>query len=240
MEMNTRMIRINKKLALAASLTAVVVGLGTGVAFAGAEESGGDNINPASTPFTASNSTNITFKGTINGVAITVTCTVASLSGTTPASGLGPVNISNPTFGSSAAPCKDSAGGTDTVTTNSTNGPWQLTFCDEANDEGIVIGSTTDEPAGHPGHTGDASCKTGDALQITIPKAGATFRSTALSGCTITAAPSGSANISGAYDDVNTLTFSSASIPVSGSGCFASSSAISGSYKSSINIQDVS
>jgi hypothetical protein len=232
MEMTTRMIRINKGLALAASLTAVVVGLGTGVAFASAETDT-DNVNPANTAFTAGNSSNILFKGNVDGNPITVTCTVSGISGTTPATGLGPVNISNPIFGSSAAPCKDSAGGTDTITTNSTNGPWQLTFVDLANDEGIVIGATTDEPAGHAVHTGDQ-------IKITIPKAGAKFTSTALSGCTITAAPGGPASITGAYDDVNRLAFSSASFTVSGSGCFASSSAISGSYQFTPDIQDVS
>src|SRR6185437_10203057 len=154
MEMTTRMIRINRKLALAAGLTAVVVGLGTGIAFAAGDTD--DSISPANTAFTASNSTNIVFKGSINGLPITVTCKASSISGTTPASGLGPINIANPSF----TMCTDSAFGTDTVTTNSTNGHWQLTFIDVANDESGT------EP------------NTGDMLQITIPKAGATFKST--------------------------------------------------------------
>lgn len=216
MEMITRMLRISKKLALAASLTAVVVGLGTGIAFAAGDTD--DSISPANTAFTANNSTNIVFKGNVNGFPITVTCTHSSLSGTTPATGLGPINISNPSFTS----CTDSVFGTDTVTTNSTNGRWQLTFIDAANDE------TQNEP------------NTGDQLQITIPKAGATFKSTALSGCTITVAPTASANITGTYDDANTLSFSSANVTVSGAGCTATSSAVTGSYKSTTNFHDVS
>jgi hypothetical protein len=226
MEMTTRMIRINKKLALVASLTVVAVGLSTGVAFASAETDT-DHISPGNTAFTATNSTNIVFKGTINGFPITVTCTHSSISGTTPASGLGPVNINDPSF----TGCTDNLGGTDTVTVNHNNGPYQLTFIDAPNDEGIVIGSVTDESTTHGTHSGDQ-------IKITIPKAGATFTSSAVRSCTITVAPSGSASITGAYDDVNTLSFSSASIPVSGAGCTASSSAITGSYKSNVNIQD--
>src|SRR5215472_16514437 len=96
MEMTTRMIRISKKLALVASLTAVVVGLGTGVAFAAGDTD--DSISPASTCFTAS-STNFVIEGTIDGIQVTITCNV-SISETTPASGLGPVNINNPSFSS--------------------------------------------------------------------------------------------------------------------------------------------
>jgi hypothetical protein len=228
MEMTTRMMRINRKLALAASLTAIVVGVGTGVAFAAAEESGGDNISPANTSTTATNSGNITFKGTVSGLSVTVTCKNSSISGTTPASGLGPANVNNPSFTN----CSDNVFGNDTVTTNSTNGHWQVTFVDAANDEGLVIGSTTDEPAGHGSHSGDQ-------IKITIPKAGAKF--VAAGGfCTITVAPSGAVTIIGSYNDAGTLTFSSQSIPVSGSGCTATSSSMSGIYTFSPIIQDVS
>lgn len=218
MEMTTRMIRIHKKLALAVSLTAIVAGLGTGIAFAAGDTD--DNISPANTSITANNSTNITFKGTINGISVTVTCTTSSISGTTPSSGLGPVNVNNPSF----TGCRDTFGGTDTVTTNSTNGHWQLTFIDST--------ATNEETQAEP--------NSGDKLQITIPKAGATFKSSILPGCTITAAPSGSASITGTYDDVSTLTISSASIPVSGSGCTASTSSMSGSYKSTPGFHDAS
>lgn len=227
MEMTTRMIRINRKLALIASLTTIVVGVGTGVAFA-ATENDTDNINPAGTSVTATNSGNITFKGTVSGLSVTVTCKNSSISGTTPATGLGPKNINNPSFTN----CSDNVFGNDTVTTNSTNGSWQVTFIDATSDEGIVIGTTTDEPKGHGSHSGDS-------LRITIPKAGAKF--VAAGGfCTITVAPSGPVTVTGTYNDVNTLTFSGASIPVSGAGCTASSSSMSGTYTFSPGIQDVS
>jgi hypothetical protein len=217
MEMTTHMIRISKKLALAASLTAVVVGLGTGIAFASAETDT-DNITPANTSFVAT-STNFVAKSTINGVPITVTCKSVTISGTTPASGLGPVNINNPSFSG----CTDNLHETDIITTNSTNGPWRLTFIDAANDE------SQSEP------------NTGDQLQVTIPKAGATFQSSSIPGCTVIVASNGPATITGAYDDSNTLSFSNASIPVQGVGCTASSvTTISATFKFNINLHDVS
>ncbi len=212
------MIGIRKKLTLAAGLTAIVLGLGTGVAFAAAENDT-DGVTP-NTSFTSS-STNTTFKGTINGFPITVSCSNSSISGTTPSAptGLGPFNINDPTFGG--------CGSGLTVRTNHTNGPWQLTFIDAANDEGLAEGSGS----------------TGDQIKITIPKAGATFTDTFIPGCTITVAPSGSATITGTYDDVNTLTLSSASVPVSGSGCSTgnNTTSVSGTYSSgTTHISDTS
>lgn len=207
----TRMTRISKKLALAASVTAVVAGLGTGVALAAGETD--DNISPANTNVTATNTTNIVFKIIINNVPVTVTCKNSSISGTTPASGLGPFNISNPSFTN----CTDSLGGTDTVTTTSVNGSWQLTFLDVANDE------TQTEP------------NSGDRLQITIPKAGAKFTLSSFSSCVVTV----SGTIAGAYNDVNTLSFNGVSIPVQASGCTATAT-MTGTYKFISNLDDVS
>jgi hypothetical protein len=212
------MIRISKKLALAASLTAVVVGLGTGVAFAAGDTD--DSISPASTAFTANNSTNIVFKGNVNGFPVTVTCKNSSISGSTPASGLGPVNINNPTFSG----CTDSLGGTDTITTNSTNGHWQLTFLDST--------ATGEETQTEP--------NSGDSLQVTIPKGGATFTSTALPGCVITVTVTVTVIITGTYDDVSIVVFTNVSISVKGAGCVAASFSISGSYKSTTNFHDAS
>lgn len=142
-------------------------------------------------------------------------------------SGLGPVNINNPTFTN----CTDNLGGTDGI---KTNGTWQVTFLDAANDEGIVIGDTTDEPSGHGTHSGDQ-------IKVTIPRGGATFMSTAIPRCAITAAPTRSAPITGTYDDVNKVLFSNASFPVNGAGtCSASSSVIMGEYQVSPSLQDVS
>lgn len=213
------MIRISRKLALTASLTAVVVGLGTGVAFAAAETDT-DNINPANTAFTAT-STNTTFSGTLDGVPFTVTCKSVSISGTTPKTGLGPVPITLSFSG-----CTDNHGGTDTIKVTGAT----LTFVDATNDEGIVIGTTTDEPAGHAGHTGDS-------LQIAIPAGGGKFTTTALPGCTLTTKAD---TLTGAYNDVNTATFSGVSVPVTASGCFSNTPTMSGSYTSNPGIQDVS
>jgi hypothetical protein len=216
MEMITRMIRISKKLALAASLTAIVVGLGTGIAFAQGDTD--DSIIPVNTAFTA-NSTGIVFKIIVNGISITVTCKTSSISGTTPPSGLGPMNISV-----SFSNCTVSAGGSATITTNNTNGPWLLTFLDST--------ATNEETQTEP--------NTGDKMQITIPKAGATFTSTAFPGCTITAAPAGPANVIGSYDDMSTLSFNNAPITVSGAGCTVTSATVTGSYKFTPGLQDVS
>lgn len=76
------MIRINKRLALAASLTAVVVGLASGVAFAAGDSD--DNTSPTSTKVTADNSTNIIFRGTVGGQSVTVTCKNSSILAASP------------------------------------------------------------------------------------------------------------------------------------------------------------
>lgn len=210
MEMTTLMIRISRKLALAASLTAVVVGLGTGIAFA-AGETDTDNISPASTAFTAT-STNVTFSGTIDGVSFTVTCSTSTVSGKTPASGLGSIPITLSFSG-----CKDNHGGTDSITVTGAT----LKFIDAANDEA----------------TPDVEPNSGDQLQIAIPKGGGVFKTSALPGCTLT---TNADTINGAYDDVSTVTFTNVSVPVSASGCFASTPTQSGSYKSNPGFHDVS
>lgn len=206
------MIRITKKLTLVTGLTAVVVGLGTGIAFAAAENDT-DNINPANAKFTSTNSGSITFSGTLDGVSFTITCSMSSLPNElTPATGLGPVNLPNPpTFSG----CTDNRGGTVAI---NIGGTWTLTFNDAADDEGIIIGTTTDEPPGHGTHSGDR-------LTLGIPKGGVVFT---LNGCTLTTSGN---SITGAYDDVNTVTFSGVTINVTASGCFASNLTMSGSYK---------
>lgn len=211
-----RMIRISRKLALAASLTAIVVGLGTGVAFAQGDTD--DNINPPNTHFIATNSTNIVFKAIVNGISITVTCKTSTITGTTPPSGLGPIDISV-TFGNCTA-----GGSSATVTTNSTNGSWLLWFLDST--------ATGEETQTEP--------NTGDTMQITVPKAGATITSSVFPGCTVIVAPNGSANVIGSYDDVSTLSFNNAPITVSGTGCAVTSATVTGSYKFTPGLQDVS
>ncbi len=94
--------------------------------------------------------------------------------------------------------CTDSLGGGDTITTNQTNGKWKVI---------------------------ETLASTGDKVSLEVPKAGATFKSNVLSGCVITAAPSGTAKITGKYNNKNTVTDSNAPVPVKGSGCTASSPA---------------
>lgn len=113
--------RVNRRLIgyLAAPVLATVIGVGAHVAFA-------DTVSPQNTAFTAS-STNVSFKV---GVA-TVSCTMSTAGGTTPASSTAPgvdvcANISNPQF----TTCTGTALGihfTAAINSNSTNGPWQ--FC---------------------------------------------------------------------------------------------------------------
>jgi hypothetical protein len=88
--------------------------------------------------------------------------------------------------------CTDDFGGTDTITDNSTNGKWTLT-------ENKTAPFT---------------------LTLTIPKAGATFKSSDLPTCLITAAPTAADPVVGSYNDANgTDTVSKAAIPTTASGC---------------------
>jgi hypothetical protein len=164
--------------------------------------------------------TKMTFVGTITGISVTVTCTTFTGSGAVPAKGLS-VTLSKPP---TISGCTDSLGGTDTVVTNQTNGKWKLSEVDAANDESAA------EP------------NTGDKARLTIPKAGASFSSSILSGCTITAAPNGPASITGSYNDKGTDTVKHASIPVVGSGsfCTATASAVTATVVLSPLVHDVS
>lgn len=208
MEMTTRMRRVNKRLALAASLTAVVVGLATGVAFAQGDTD--DSISPASTNFTATQTTGAVFSFTLNGLPFTVTCKNASFSGRTPSSGLGPVNITNPIFSN----CTDQGGNPVTVTTNSINGQWGTTFVD-APAESEITGT---EP------------NTGDQLQILIPKAGITITSKFWP-CGLSLPSTARTPITSTYDDVSTMTFQNASIPASAGSCTVSSVSLKVTFK---------
>jgi hypothetical protein len=158
--------------------------------------------------------TKLTFNGTVNGLPITVTCTTFHAQGTLPNSGL-TATIAPPTISG----CTDTIGGTDTVKTNQTNGKWQVTFVDSASE-------TAAEP------------NSGDQVQLVIPKAGAVFTDSVLSGCTITAAPTGPAPVTGTYNDVNTDSVSKASIPVSATGCTATAASATGTVVISPNIHD--
>ncbi len=176
--------------------------------------------SPSGTVVTGTNKagTDITFKGTINGLPITVNCTSFKASGKLPATGLS-VTLSAPP---AITGCKDTLGGTDTIKTNQTNGKWKVVEIDAANDENAT------EP------------NTGDKVSLVVPKAGATFTSSIVSGCTITAAPTKPASITGPYNDNGTVSDSNAPIPVSASGCSASTATVSGTILLSPAVHDVS
>jgi hypothetical protein len=152
---------------------------------------------PAGTKVTAAlkAGTTMNFKGSIDSVPITVTCTHFSGSGKVPATASNTVTLATPP---TLSGCTDTSGGADTVVTNQTNGKWKLT-------EGGTAGAYT--------------------MTLMIPKAGATFTSNIITGCTITAAPSGTASVKGSYDGTNTDTVSGAKIPTKGSGCTSTAAA---------------
>ncbi len=92
--------------------------------------------------------------------------------------------------------CSDNLGGTDIVTTNDTNGAWAFSVN-----------------------------KVGTTVTLTIPKAGATFRSRYESGCTITLAPKKADPVPGTYNGSNTVTVRNASVPTRGDGCTSTAAA---------------
>jgi hypothetical protein len=104
--------------------------------------------------------------------------------------------------------CTDTLGGTDTIKTNATNGSWQLTVN-----------------------------KSGSTVDLVIPKAGATFTSSVLSGCVITAEPTKSGKVAGAYSSsAGTDTVTNATIPVKGNSvCSATTSSTSAKVQFSPN-----
>jgi hypothetical protein len=216
------MTKMSKRFAIVLSAVAAATAVITATALAASDTD--DNIVPANTSFTATNSGSVTFTATINTISVTTTCTTANISGTTPGSGLSG-NINDPTFSG----CTDNRGGTDTVKANHNNGSWTLTFVDSTNE--------TENP-----DSAEGAGTTGDGLQLGIPKAGVTVTSTALFGCTITGAPTAPASITATYDDVNTATFSGVNIPISGSGTCSTgpTSTFTGKYVSNVNIHDAS
>jgi len=141
--------------------------------------------------------TNMTFAGSINGVALTVTCTTFSGSGQTPSSPSKTVTLSAPP---TISGCSDTLGGTDTIVTNANNGPWKLTA------------------SGKKGKY---------KLALDIPKAGATFTSNVLSSCVITAEPKKAGKVTGKYDGNDTTVVTNAPIKTQGSGCSSSTASSS-------------
>jgi hypothetical protein len=124
---------------------------------------------------------------------LTDTCTNSTSSIVPPASGLGKVNATAPTFNDGPGnPCTDNAHGTDTT---ATSGKWQFK---EADKDGTA-GENASEP------------NTGDKLTIYVPIDGAVVTNSL--GCTITVNPDASLDptdgyktpepVSASYDDVH-------------------------------------
>jgi hypothetical protein len=168
------MSRLTKTIVAVVGTSALVFGLST-AAFA---------TLPAGTTVTGSlkAGTDMTFKGDIDSIPITVSCTKFSAKGKVPAKASDSLKLSAPP---TITGCTDSSGGTDTI---KTSGSWTLTVAAKA-------------------------------LTLGIPKAGATFKSSILSSCTITAEPSAAGGVKGVYNGTNTDKVTNAKIPTKGTGC---------------------
>jgi hypothetical protein len=111
------------KLGIAALAAAGLLTVGNATAFASGDT--GDGFSPAGAPFMATNSGNVIFSGTINGIRVTVTCTGSSFHGTTPGQpGVWSIALPMPP---TLTGCTDSLGGTDSVTVS---GTWTITWND--------------------------------------------------------------------------------------------------------------
>jgi hypothetical protein len=172
--------RAKKTVIVGVSAAAIVLGTTTAV-YA--------SVAPGTTVTGTSSST--VFNGTIDGVAISVTCTNFTDSVVVPAGAKKTLDIPPATING----CTDTLGGTDTIKTNDKDGKWEL-------------------------KTNGAGTK----LTLVIPEKGATFTSSVLSGCKITAAPTAAVDVVGTYNSSNgTDTVTNAPIAVKGKGCSATS-----------------
>lgn len=164
--------------------------------------------------------TTLTLKGSIDAFNITVLCTTFTASGPIPFTGLTVTLTAPPKISG----CTDTFGGTDTVTTNQTNGRWTVAEVDKTNDEALA------EPNA-----------TGDKVTLTIPQAGATLQSSAAPGCVVTIASTGPAPATGTFNDKSTIKVVNAAIPTSGSGCSSGATATAtGTIVLSKSVHDVS
>ncbi len=143
------------------------------------------NSLPAGTAVTISGT--LHFVEGVNGLTIKVKCTSFAASSTV----IGPNHL-NFVPSPAITGCTDSLGGTDTITTNSTNGSWFL--------------------------AAPAPMKLG----IPQAGATFTSTATQLVGCTITWTPAGLVKLIGAYNGVNTEKVTDQPLAVSAVGCSAS------------------
>jgi hypothetical protein len=177
-----------------------IVALGVGVAVLATPSIGYSSTSslPAGTVVKGklATGTKMIFKGAIDNVAITVTCTAFRSTGKVPSTPKYTVYLESPP---KITGCTDSLGGTDTITNNHTNGEWRL-----------------------------AENKTAPyTMALTIPKDGSTFFSSVLPSCVITVAPTAAAPVTGAYNDTTgTVTVTKGPIPVTGSGCSATTATV--------------
>ena len=162
--------------AVLATATGAFASLGPGVTVTGTLKSG----------------TDMTFKGDINSIPITVSCTNFTATGTTGSSPSSTVDLNSPP---TINGCTDSLAGTDTITTNSTNGSWKLS------DKGKKMTLTIPKA----GATFTSSYF-GNA-------------------CVITAAPNAADPVKGKYNEKNTDTVKNAKVTTKGAGCTSTATA---------------
>lgn len=117
---------------------ALMVGLGVGRALAFPGETTPDNFTQPNTVFTAPLKTGevATFSANFDGDAVVITCKVATLRGTTPATGLGPFAL-NGVNGAVFDKCKWSLNGGeigDADINTKLGGPWMFTVVDNLNE----------------------------------------------------------------------------------------------------------
>ncbi len=148
----------------------------------------------AASPVTAKlkTSTVMTVVGKIDSVPITITCTNFHATGTSRPPG--PVDTITLAASPTVNGCTDSLHGTDTITTNNTNGHWRF--------KGSGAGPSS--------------------VYLYIPEKGATFTSSIEPDCTVTWAPTGPDPVEGSYvTGTGVITYNSHTIAVASTGCTA-------------------
>ena len=198
-----RAVRRRTGMAIAA-LAALLVPLlsATSTSAASTAEDGADTFSVASGTAVMFSSSKVVISVPGSSPSMVITCTSSAFSGKTRSSLRFPAGL--PVLrDAGGASCTDSLGFTDSFAANSASGSWAVAEKDFTNagagDEGLA------EPNA-----------TGDRFVIHVPKAG--LIDTNNWPCSLTFAPSGSASISGAYNDAGTFSVKNAKIPIGMSG----------------------
>jgi hypothetical protein len=187
-------------LAAVAVPTAVVASIITGATAVGVNVTA--NLKPNSNAVLSGTT------GPLTGLVTTCTASSTGFQLTTSGGGLGPFTITNPSF----TGCSDNLGGTDTITSNSTNGPWTATY----------VNST-----GAPNP---------DKIKLGIPKAGQTLVSSVAPSCTLTIFPAGAGSINGNYDNAGNLRINNQTIKYTAAGvCPTGTGSGNASFSTSLN-----